>query len=93
MENAPKLRRHMKVFQEGISLHVHYLKLVKFVFMRNAKVLHPLCKKMLISMQIMEMENNMMLKYLKPLKPLLVFRREPLPHKIHVLKKASKVNV
>ena len=28
MENAPKPKRHMKVFQEGLSLHVHYFKLV-----------------------------------------------------------------
>ena len=68
-----KARRHMKVFQEGLSLHVHYLKLVKFVFMRNAKVLYPLCKKMLISMQLVEMANKRMLKSLRSLKPLLVF--------------------
>ena len=73
MENDPKPRRHMKVFKEIISLHVYYLELVKFVFMRNAKFLHPLCKKMLISMQLMEMENKKMLKALKPMKPLLVF--------------------
>ena len=35
MDNAPNPRRYMKVFQEGLSLHVHYLKLVKFVFMMN----------------------------------------------------------
>ena len=70
---SSKPMRHMKVFQEGISFHVHYLKLVKIFFMRNAKVLHPLCKKMLISMQLMEMENKRMLKALKSLKPLLVF--------------------
>jgi len=73
MENAPKPRRHMKVFQEGISLHVHYLKLVKFVFMRNEKVIYPLCKKMLINMQPVEMEKKRMLKALRSLKPLLIF--------------------
>ena len=62
-----KARMHMKVFQERLPLHVHYLKLVKFVFMRNAKILHPLCKKMLISMKLMEMENKRMIKALKPL--------------------------
>ena len=66
---------------------------MKFVFMRNAKVLHPLCKKMLISMQLLEMENKRMLKALKSLKPFLVFQREPLPHEIHLLKKATKLNV
>ena len=93
MENAPKPRRHMKVFQEGLSLHVHYLKLVKFVFMRNAKFLHPICKKMLISMQLKEMSKKRMLKSLESFKPLLVFWREPLPHQIHLLKKARKLNV
>ena len=39
MENAPKPRRHMKVVHKGLSFHVHYLKLVKIVFMSNAKVL------------------------------------------------------
>jgi len=33
MENAPKPRRHMKLFQEGISFRVHYLKLEEVVFM------------------------------------------------------------
>ena len=73
MKNAPNPRRHMKVFQEGLSLDVHYLKLVKFVFMRNAKVSHPLCNKMLIRIQLMEMENKRMLKALMSLKPFLVF--------------------
>ena len=93
MENDLKPKRHMKVFQEGLSFHVHYLKLVKIVFMRNEKVLHPLYKKILISMQIMRMENKRMLKYVKSLKPFLVFQREALPHKIKLLKKETKVNV
>ena len=38
MENDPKTRMHLKVFQEGFSLHVHHFKLVKIVFMRNAKI-------------------------------------------------------
>ena len=73
MENDPNLRRHTKVFQEGLNFRVHYLKLVKIVFMRNAKVLHPLCKKVLISMQLMRMENKTMLKAIKSLNALLVF--------------------
>lgn len=40
-----------------------------------------------------EMKNTRMLKYLRSLKPLLVFRREPIPHQIHLFKKATKVNV
>ena len=68
MENAPNPRSHMKMFQEGISLHVYYLKLVNFVFMRNAKVLYPLFNKMLIRMQLVEMENKRMLKALRSLK-------------------------
>lgn len=61
--------------------------------MRNAKVLYPLCKNMLISMQLVEMENKIMLKSLRTLKLLLVFWRKPLPHQIHLLKKATKVKV
>ena len=93
MENDPKPRRHMKVFQEGLLSHFHYLNLLKFVFMRNAKKLYSLCKKMLISMELMRMANKRMLKSLKSLKLLLVFQREPLPHQIHLLKKVTKVNV
>ena len=93
MENDPKPRRHMKVFQERLPLHFHYLKLVKFLFMRNEKVLYPLFKKILISMKLMEMENKRTLKSLKPLNPLLVLQREPPPHQIHLLKKVTKVNV
>ena len=50
-----------KEAHEGVprrTLHVHYLKLVKFVFMRNAKILHPFCKKVLISMQLMKMQTR-----------------------------------
>ena len=75
MDKALKPRRHMKVFQEGISFHVHNPKLVKIMFMRNAKVLHPLCKKVLISMQLMRMPNKRMLKSIKYLNALLVFQR------------------
>ena len=67
--------RHMKVFQEGILFHVHYLKLVKIVFMRNAKFLHPLCKKVLISMELMRMVNKRMLKALKPSKNFVIPKR------------------
>ena len=45
-----KFKEAHESVQEGISLHVHCLKLVNIVFMMNAKVLHRLCKKMLISM-------------------------------------------
>ena len=79
------------VFQEGHSFHVHSLKLVKIVFMRNAKILHPLCKKVLISMQLMRMVNKRILNDINSLNALLVFRREPLTHQIHLLKKAIKV--
>ena len=93
MENAPKPRKHMKVFQEGLSFHVHHLKLVKVLFMRNEKFLHPLFKNVLISMQLMRMVNKRMLKGLNSLNALLVFWRDPLPHQIHLLKKAKKVKV
>ena len=61
--------------------------------MKNEKVLYPLCNKMFIIMQLVERENKRILKAPRSLKPLLVFRREPLPHQIHLLKKVSKVNV
>jgi len=61
--------------------------------MRNARFLYPLHKKMIIGMQLVEVENKRMLKALRSFKPLLVFQREPLPHQIHLLKKATKVNV
>ena len=58
MEKTLNPRRHMKVFQEGLSFHVHYLELVKIVFMMNATVLHPLWKNFLISMQLMRLVNK-----------------------------------
>lgn len=48
---------------------------------------------MLISMQKMVSMNKRKLKALRLLTPLLVFRREPLPHQIHLLEKVTKVNV
>ena len=76
MENDPMPRRHMRVFQEGISLHVHYLKLVKFVFMRNAKVLYPLCKKLLICMN-MRYENQVYLQFPLKMNVLLLLKGIP----------------